>query len=210
MNTYWLAEETRWLVRDKIQPLLGPFSLIFPFFSPLGGEAIVASGSLKVFVISAIQTQKQQVSGRCTLPVVATPFHLGLRLFLFFGKNGSIFTPILAPKLWSASWYKQHEGTYFHLQCKGWYLGERLKQHQMSLLPATYFTLLYFIVFPMIWFPIVWRDTLVCSDTISRIQPRKKEPILCRVDQPPSPEILLTLQTLMARVQPCKYAEVNP
>lgn len=49
---------------------------------------IVAAGSRKVFAISAMGAQEQRVSRRCTLAVVATPFHLGLRLLpLFFLKK---------------------------------------------------------------------------------------------------------------------------
>lgn len=49
---------------------------------------IVAAGSRKVFAISAMGAQEQRVSRRCTLAVVATPFHLGLRLLpLFFFKK---------------------------------------------------------------------------------------------------------------------------
>lgn len=39
----------------------------------------MASGSLKVFVISAVQTQKQQISGGCSSSVVVRPFHLEMR-----------------------------------------------------------------------------------------------------------------------------------
>lgn len=39
----------------------------------------MASGSLKVLVISAVQTRKLQVSGGCTLSVVVRPFHLEMK-----------------------------------------------------------------------------------------------------------------------------------
>lgn len=70
----------RRLLRDKIQLLLGPISLIFPFF--LCSEVIVVSGSLKVFVISAMQAQQQRVSASCNLSVLVRPFHLGLGQFI--------------------------------------------------------------------------------------------------------------------------------
>lgn len=52
----------------------------------------MAAGSTKVFAMCGMQAQEQRVSRRCTPAVVATPFHLGLRLlpFSFFKKKISL------------------------------------------------------------------------------------------------------------------------
>lgn len=185
-------------MREKNSAAAGTYFSNLSLLLFLGGEVIVASGSRKVFAICAMLAQEQRVSRHCTLAGVVPPFHLGLRLFPFLEKiileKWHFYR--LAPKLRRATWCKQHSGTnhaFITLQVKGWYWDRKTSAKWDSSIWSVYyrhqkenggvhefsvsdllFHLFFDVLFTTIWFPMVKGGVLVCSDTISRMQPGKR------------------------------------